>query len=128
MPRAGRQTPTSNRARVDFPAAVGPMTPNALPGSSSKLMPLRIGDAGSPPGAVATTCSNWTLPSGRGRRMPGFSSGTAVSSSLSLPSAARADTKPRQLPTASSTGDSARPRRIAAAIIAPGVMCCCMVR
>ena len=37
MPRAGVQTPTSMRASEDFPDAVGPITPSALPAASVKL-------------------------------------------------------------------------------------------
>jgi hypothetical protein len=40
QPRAGVQTPTSERASDDLPEALGPMTPKALPAIMEKETPL----------------------------------------------------------------------------------------
>jgi len=39
----GAQTPVSRRARVDLPAALGPMMARASPAVRLKAMPARIG-------------------------------------------------------------------------------------
>src|SRR5580704_7704742 len=56
LPRAGVQTPTSRRASDDFPDAVGPITPSALPAVSEKFTSWHTSFC-SPGGATAAFCT-----------------------------------------------------------------------
>ncbi len=119
MPRAGAQTPTSMRASEDFPDAVGPITPSALPAVNVKLMSWET-ILGWPGGATAAFCT--TSVRDGGLSGIGAASGGRCPSNLDKRcQLCRAPTKPRQLAMAISTGAKARAPRIEPAMMMPGV-------
>ena len=108
------------RASDDFPDAVGPITPSALPAASEKFTSWHTIFC-SPGGATAAFCTTSVFAGGcsgigslRARQVARAAATAAASF------AARA-TKPRQLAMARSTGASARPPRIEPAMMMPGV-------
>ncbi len=120
-PELGSQTPTTRRASVLLPAALGPISPSDSPGSSAKDRPRRIGR--SLARRPNTSRSTEIAPRGAGSSRPSTAAGVAASSFDSRSQAPRSSTRVRQLPTSSSTGASARPRMIEEAIMIPGLAC-----
>ena len=119
MPRAAGHTPTSVRASDVLPVPLGPITPSASPADSEKAMLATIGRA--VPGATTTTCSTASSCAGGGSSVAGRGTAVRVSAWLSRRMLSRACWKLRQLAIADSTGASARPIMIEAAIIAPAL-------
>ena len=119
LPDMAGQMPTSRRASVDFPAALGPITATASPGANEKLTPFKM--ATLEPGAEATTPSTESCPSGAGNDMFSLSAGNWFSIFSSRSNAPRAEINCFQEPINCSTGARVRPIRIDPAIIAPGV-------
>ena len=109
------------RARVDLPAAEGPITPSAEPAESWNVAPCSTGFCW-PGGAtqMPSTCSDLT---GLGSASGIARSGCADINADNRTALCRAPMKPRQLAIAISTGASARDTRIDAAIITPPVAC-----
>ena len=106
------------RAKVDFPAPLGPTIATLSPASIPSWIPLTIGFLD--PGAPTTTASRKRLPTGSGKAI--FSSGLGIwlNSLLSRSYCWRALIKPFQLPIIKSMGASALPNKIEPAIIRPG--------
>ena len=119
LPPAAGQTPASAFTSVDLPEADGPAIPIAMPGSRRNDTPRTAGT--SVPGAATTRCSAWSSAGGAGSGVRMGASGVSRSSRTSdrRPSSARWSTG--HCATAWSIGASARPSRIDAAIIMPGV-------
>ncbi|CAI0939569.1 Uncharacterised protein [Serratia entomophila] len=121
MPSDTGQMPTSRRASVDFPEALGPMMPSTSPGCTAKLT---LCNTASPfePGGVAVMPSTDSAPAGRGRDMPVPRSGCCSSSLTSRLYDSLAALQLFQTLITCSIGARVRPIRIEPAIIMPGVM------
>jgi hypothetical protein len=90
-----------------------------LPGSSAKLTLRSTGLSW--PASCSETFSTDSLPAGAGSAVGSLVMGTDLSSAVMRPWASRALVKPRHAPMPCSTGASARPRMIEAAIMPPAV-------
>jgi hypothetical protein len=119
LPRAGVQTPTSRRASDDFPDAVGPITPSALPAVSEKFTSWQTIFC-SPGGATAAFCTTSVF-AGACSAIGATCGGRCVKRCESRFQLCLAATKPRQLAMARSTGANARLPRIDPAMMMPEV-------
>ena len=115
--------PVTSRARVDLPEPLGPTTAMTSPAAICRLMPRRIGRA--EPAGTKMRFSIASAPLGAGSAVK-RAGAAPPSSASSRRQAARASTSDFHCPISASTGASARPRMIVAAIITPGVAFCSM--
>ena len=121
LPRTGVHTPTSARARLDLPAALGPMIPRALPFSSRNVTSCTT--AVRPPGGAKLKPSTAKLRPGFGSAVWSTEIGMRFSVSVMRAQLCRNATNPRQLAMQRSTGASARAEMIDPAIMMPAVAC-----
>ena len=106
-----------------MPEPLGPTTAMTSPAAICRLMPRRIGRA--EPAGTKIRFSIASAPLGAGSAVK-RAGAAAPSSASSRRQAARASTSDFHCPISVSTGASARPRMIVAAIITPGVAFCSM--
>src|SRR5262249_44501326 len=118
-PREGRHTPTSARASVDLPEALGPMIPSALPAFTANATPCTAGF--SDPGGVTLIVSTISACDGAGNCNFETSGGNTRNNADNRDQLCRATTKPFQLTIHMSTGARARPVRIELAMMIPAV-------
>jgi hypothetical protein len=109
------------RANDDFPDALGPITPSALPrwslSESSRTTVLCS------PGGITLALSTTSVLCGASRGIGSLSAGILASNSRSRPQLCRAATQLRQCAIAMSTGASARALSMEPAMMMPAEAC-----